>query len=87
MPGVCQLAIAEELASRLLGEKRQMTRLPNIKYLNVWTPDEAPSIDVVLSAVKPLDNGRTSLKAELSVQGKVYSKMSMELAKPYFDAE
>lgn len=79
VPGVCQLAMVEELAGECLKRRMQMVRLSNVKYLSVLTPVETASLDVVLTAVKTLPNGDTSVKAELRSGDRVFTKMSLEL--------
>lgn len=78
-PGVCQLGIVEELMSSLKGLPLRVSYINNIKYMNIISPLDHGTFDVVLSRIQQKDNGY-SVQCLLKGEQSVFTKMSLSLS-------
>lgn len=78
-PGVCQLGIVEELMSCLKGLPLRVSHINNIKYMNIISPTDNATFDVVLSRVQQVDNGY-SVQCLLKGDQTAFTKMSLILS-------
>ena len=77
-PGVCQLRIIEELMSQQSGTPLRLSYIKNIKYINIISPLESPTLLVRLSHIQPTDDG-FSLQAVIANNEQTFTKMSLQL--------
>ena len=77
-PGVCQLRIIEELMSQQSGTPLRLSYIKNIKYINIISPLESPTLQVRLSHIQPTDDG-FSLQALIANNEQTFTKMSLQL--------
>jgi len=78
-PGVCQLAMVEELLSAQIGQPLLLDCVNNIKYMNIISPIDVPQLQVRISHLQPTDGGY-SLQAVLANDTTSFTKMSIRLA-------
>ena len=77
-PGVCQLAIVEELMSQREGQPLRLANIANIKYMEILTPTTDPQLDVELSRIRQVEGG-IALQAVLRNERTAFTKMSITL--------
>lgn len=77
-PGVCQLRIIEELMSQQRGTPLRLSYIKNIKYINIISPLEGPTLQVRLSHIQSSDDG-VSLQAVIANDEQTFTKMSIHL--------
>lgn len=77
-PGVCQLAIIEELMSKLEGQPLHLAQIANIKYMEILAPTTDPLLNVELSRIRQVEGG-FALQAVLRNERTVFTKISITL--------
>ena len=77
-PGVCQLGIVEELMSVRARKPLRLSHINNIKYMNIISPVECPTVQVRLSRIQLTDEGY-SLQAVMANDEQTFTKMSLQL--------
>lgn len=77
-PGVCQLGIVEELLSEQTGTPLRLAHINNIKYMNIISPVDNPTVEVRLSRIQHLEGGY-NLQAVLANEQATFTKMSLRL--------
>ena len=77
-PGVCQLRIIEELMSQQTSTPLRLSHINNIKYMNIISPVESPTLQVRLSRIQPTNEG-VSLLAVIANDEQTFTKMSLQL--------
>lgn len=77
-PGVCQLGIVEELMSKRAQTPLRLSHINNIKYMNIISPVECPTLQVRLSRIQQTDEGY-SLQAVMNNDDQTFTKMSIQL--------
>ena len=78
-PGVLQIGIVEELMSDLKGLPLRVSQISNIKYMNIISPTDNPTFDVVLSRIQQADNG-FNVQCVLKREETIITKMSLVLS-------
>ena len=77
-PGVCQLAIVEELMSQREGQPLRISHIANIKYMDILAPTTDPELNVEISRIRPVEGG-IALQAILRNTRTAFTKMSITL--------
>ena len=77
-PGVCQVAIVEELMSEREGRPMHVAHIANIKYMDIIVPTTDPTLNVELSRIREVEGG-TALQAVLRNDHSTFTKMSITL--------
>lgn len=77
-PGVCQLAIVEELMSQREGKPLRLAHIANIKYMEILTPTTDPQLNVEISRIRQVEEG-IALQAVLRNERAAFTKMSITL--------
>ncbi len=77
-PGVCQIGIVEEIISLQLKKDVRVSKVSNIKYINILRPGENEIVDVYISPLKEVEDGY-AVQCSLSNKDCIYTKMSLRL--------
>ena len=77
-PGVCQLIIVEELASKLLGRTLQLAHISNIKYMGIISPIDDPELTCEFTRLAHNSDGCTLQATFLNFRA-TFSKMTLTL--------
>lgn len=81
-PGVCIVQMGKELLEEMLGEKLSITRVKNVKFLSIISPQETTDIIYTFKKVECTDDGN-EIRAQIVVSSdsEVKAKISFTCAK------
>ena len=66
IPGVCIVQIAKELMEDLLGEKMEIAKIKNVKFLSIISPMESTSVVYTMKKVE-ISEEEAEVKAQIVV--------------------
>ncbi|MBQ7443964.1 MAG: hypothetical protein IJS59_08905 [Bacteroidaceae bacterium] len=76
-PGVCQIAMVRELATRYTRLHLTLHHIASIKYQNLLKPDGQSLVTISLDNVHADEDGNVALQATVSDEHTTYTKMSL----------
>ena len=75
-PGVCIIQTAVELVEAQLGQHLMLTRVKNVKFLSVLSPNDTVEVICEITALKILD-GEVSFLAVVRSDTAIFAKLSL----------
>lgn len=78
MPGACILQVALELYNRWKQCEAEISKVTNLKFLSVISPDKVTKLNVSIE-IKKQEEGQTSIKVDFYDADTEYTKMSLQL--------
>lgn len=72
-PGVCQMEMVKEIFADFMNTKLQYSTVIDMKFINMWIPDDQEVLKLKLSAKK--EEGNYTIKANIANHNLTYFKI------------
>jgi 3-hydroxyacyl-[acyl-carrier-protein] dehydratase len=76
-PGVCIIAMAQDILEHHYGHSLRMLQAKNVKFLKILSPVDTPSV-VYTMTIEKKEDGHLKVISEISHEDSLFAKLSIE---------